>query len=534
MPLDRQNTSTVQRVYFVTTFALILLSGLFPLMYALGHQDPFLFVNAWDEETYLTLPAGFSLRQTYGYYNELLVLFFIEKLDISGSYLNLLSDLLLFPGTLALTALVLRCLLKIDLPLALFYTSVIFFAGLMVNYSNPIIFEALPERGYYPIAFGWERMPSLIRTPNPQWTYFIITLIIYLTTRFRSIIFGLTSITLISPVLYPFTAIAGLFLLCQYAGVSIARRLSMPSLGLANVSYLIFSSLAAWAGMGISFLLLKPFFEKTAGSNVFYVESHAPILSAHALLGIIIMIFFFSLSILKTEDLKRPLVSLWIAILLAMLALTNSQVFSGYHPAMKNLIDYGLYPIFGIFLVLSIEIVRHHSSLVFRIVTTVAPLALVTAALHADNFDFKNFTWRVHMVAQISPDDLERVRAAPCHAVVTDRNLAAKLSYGLPIRQHLPFAYQQQFSLPGGDSKFHSYVLSQLRTKVTDVQWQYLTTQNNFIQANARNRQNEVDRNALDQVRCTLSDLPDPAQLWVVPLTQKPGWAQAGITDLFR
>ena len=136
------------------------------------------FVNAWDEETYLSYQGALGARNTPGYYG-LYIVSFLHELGVSGSIQNLLFDSLLIPLTIFFTMSSLNYIIK-DKSLSFFYSIIILFSSVLFNYCNPLIQFLYGERHLSTIVSGWESYPSVIRTPNPLFSYFILSITIYI------------------------------------------------------------------------------------------------------------------------------------------------------------------------------------------------------------------------------------------------------------------------------------------------------------------------------------------------------------------
>ncbi len=146
------------------------------------------YSNAWDEANYLTHQMALTLRYSPSYWFGENIYLFLESFGMSGSWQNVLFDTLLTPTIVILTALILRKILNISMASAIIYALIIWFASMLLSYANPLIgnlfSHQFPDDKSFLVAAVYP-FPSILRTPNPQFSYFLIVVFIGLYIRFK-------------------------------------------------------------------------------------------------------------------------------------------------------------------------------------------------------------------------------------------------------------------------------------------------------------------------------------------------------------
>ena len=75
-----------------------------PWIIAIINSNHLMYVNAWDEETYLTYQAGWGLLTRAGYTVDGLIIILFQELGLSGAETNLFFDLIVTPVTIVVLA----------------------------------------------------------------------------------------------------------------------------------------------------------------------------------------------------------------------------------------------------------------------------------------------------------------------------------------------------------------------------------------------------------------------------------------------
>lgn len=188
MQLIRDNDQTSNYFILLGTFLslsillLVFLPEYSAFFNSLKAEHFFAYVNAWDEETYLSYQGALGVRHTPGYWGLYLVSW-LHELGLSGAIQNLLFDTLLLPGTLYFTTLSINTITN-NKKIAFLYATIALFSSILFNYANPLILNlyGLP-RHLTTIMVGYENYPSILRAPNPLFSYFFLSIIIYYTCK---------------------------------------------------------------------------------------------------------------------------------------------------------------------------------------------------------------------------------------------------------------------------------------------------------------------------------------------------------------
>ena len=93
---DKKSMVFIETIYIVLSVA-ILFTYIIPLIYTWLNMDFFTYVNAWDEETYLTYQGAIGSLKSPGYTLGAALTLLFQYLGLSGSVQNLLFDLILIP-----------------------------------------------------------------------------------------------------------------------------------------------------------------------------------------------------------------------------------------------------------------------------------------------------------------------------------------------------------------------------------------------------------------------------------------------------
>ena len=68
------------------------LSYAFPMIYAYFESVNFIYVNAWDEETYLSYQGALGALSVPGYWASGAIVYTLQHLGLSGGEVNILFD----------------------------------------------------------------------------------------------------------------------------------------------------------------------------------------------------------------------------------------------------------------------------------------------------------------------------------------------------------------------------------------------------------------------------------------------------------
>lgn len=419
----------------------IILSAILPGLYsyvtthATGHI--FTYVNGWDEETYLSYQGALGVKNLPGYYSLYLVVL-LHKMGISGAIQNMLFDLILIPVTIYFTARMINHFVN-NQRLSFLYSVIVLFSSVLFNYSNPLIDYFYGARHISPVISGWESYPSLLRSPNPLFSYFIIALTInvYWATKRSWVLIvplGLLYYFVFQPYLYCLS-VARLF-------VYFKNKKEIPYIILYNVlafiimgtfAYLAFNHLlSSHSQQGILNLNGTPHIQ--IERNLFF-----PLYTLFA--GILLGIAYL-LDILKNKEHQLVFISLT----LCTFFISNIQLITGVVIEIKNFQDYGNSILIGLILIVFLECLKTYSySLWPYRMALIITLSLISyCSLHI----LTSPRMQLNDSSQLdifTPDKLAVINKFPLESLVLDRNLAAKISYGHSQMPSLLTSYTMNF-----------------------------------------------------------------------------------------
>lgn len=411
----------------------VLLAYLIPEIMALVHSPVFVFVNGWDEETYLTWQGAIGSRNEVGY----LILWpysLMHGLGMSGAMQNFWSDMIL---PLASVGLVTSALYRFGMSPAKAYAFavLILFSSTLFNHANPVVSYLLGDLdGQALFMSGWELYPSILRTPNPQASYFLIALAVYSWARWRRDWILLLPL----PLLYYFVAVPYAAALALAAGWRIWTSRN-PEAGPAA---LLMGALLLWLLMGLTATLL--FWGVGYYAPDHWVHQDPWVYAATRQVQIPIVLLFFVLFYLGFRHLgwlqARRKTTMWlIALALIAMATVNLHIVTGFMLSQKNYYDYGLSVVFGLMTVTGIHILRDkvaNAVLAGVLVMVVVP----TLASHL------HFYGRAVSIAHRAAPYTKSVHDDPMHALILDREVSSRMAYAYAKLPAPPFSYQYYFS----------------------------------------------------------------------------------------
>jgi len=158
---------------------LTVLTYIIPLLYAYFSSDFLIYVNAWDEETYLTYQGAIGTLQTPGYFLFAYITLFFQKFGIAGSVENVIFDLFLIPFMIFLLYTIFVNYTDKRF-YAFLFAVIVLFSSVLFSYANPLLSSLYPIRDLRFFMFGHENYASILRTPNPQISYFLVIVTLYI------------------------------------------------------------------------------------------------------------------------------------------------------------------------------------------------------------------------------------------------------------------------------------------------------------------------------------------------------------------
>ncbi|QAY87758.1 hypothetical protein [Pseudomonas arsenicoxydans] len=429
--------SLALKIFFVV---LAYLSYSIPMIYAYFESVNFIYVNAWDEETYLSYQGALGSLAVPGYWASGAIVYTLQVVGLSGGEINIIFDCLLTPITFFLLVFILRGL-NVEYGRALIYATVILFSPILFNFGNPLVSHLARE--YKVLGYGWEYYQSVLRTPEPQLSYFFVVLAVagYLKTRKMLCLFVLL------PLLYFYVGISyAYFLVCVFILLSsrfFNKCLNFWRISIACiVSYLVIS----FGFMIFDFLFLSkdPFIAATPDA---YIKSHAPMLPVSGIVTFCLLLLQLALaSRYAIKDNKH--VHAQFFIVLSLFLICNIHVVSGVMLSYKNYIDYSSSLVAGVGIVVFLDFLRCHAIKGERFVFFVVVSLILYLTFKAYGFSFSKVEYKYFRGLQFnSVEEYKAVSNDPMSIVIQDSDLSAKLPYSVSKMAVPLFSYQYNFPL---------------------------------------------------------------------------------------
>lgn len=412
---------------------LVILLCLAPEWFAFLKSNVFVFVNGWDEESYLSWQGVLGAKDLPGYYVSYLNLV-LHNIGISGAIQNLIFDSLFFPITV--------CLIHASFKSVGFggdrkflYALILSLSSVLFNYANPVVpFVLGPYDGKAILMAGHEYYPTILRTPNPQISYFFVALATYLFLRFKR--FWILWVPL--PLLYYYVAVPYVFFIGMYFTwrfFSLKRQLS------SYQNYLI--SFLLWfvcVAVGLSILFYLSGLYKSDNyirqSEFVFFATRFP---QFPLFVLILGGVGYLMSKLGWMHTERHLITFLVWLGLAAFASVNIHLVSGFMLSQKNYYDYGLSVLLGLGLVVMIELLKNE-----RVKKTVLLTCLALTSYFALQSQISYARYAIYMSPKVAAV-LERSGQDSLHAVIPDLAVSSSVAYSMPKLLAPPFSYLYYF-----------------------------------------------------------------------------------------
>lgn len=416
----------------VTLAAGVLASYLAPQWMSFFNSDVFVFANGWDEPTYLSWQGVIGGRNELGLYS-LYLYGWLHEAGLSGAVQNLLSDTL-FPLLTVLLAAQSFRLLGIEIKRAFAYAVLVLFSSTLFNYANPLLYNL---QGHYDSAAllmtGWERYPSILRTPNPQFSYFLVALTVFCWLKWRK----LWILLLPLPVMYYYVAVPYVFLVGVGLALPFARRALS---GEGRARFAAAGCIYLTMGLGaVGMFKLAGYYDPAnyvTNNPWVYTRTHMLQLPLALLIMLAVAGVLWRRKLLSYDV---RLSGAMLALVLAALASANLHVITGFMLSQKNYYDYGLSILFGMMLVVMLEWLRHRHQADWALVTLLAITLVPTLASHV------HFYRQAAAISAKATPMIAEVRLNPLHAVIPDIELSSRMAYSTPMLLAPPYSYQYYF-----------------------------------------------------------------------------------------
>lgn len=425
----QKNKENILNSFIFCLMFLIIFSYLFPLWYSFFISEIFIFVNAWDEETYLTYQGAIGGLTSPGYQISSMLTLIFQELNISGSIQNLISDTIVVTLTLYFVykIFVIYKFTKID---SLAFSSLILFSSVLFNQANPII-QSMFLREINTFMVGYESYLSILRTPEPQLSYLFLSIFLFLFFKTKKKIF------LIIPlfITYFYVAIVYLYCLIIYFFIS---KLKL------NFKTILFANIFAYFLISIGLIIMDKFFlQRTEIINYSaYVSNHDIIFPIILFVNLLYSCFIYLIFYLKKDEIQKQLFLMSLLTLFIIFFVSNFQILTGYMLSYKNYFDYGLSIIIGISTIiffLSLYNIKGKIIFIFPLIS------ILYLSLKSNGFDFEKINYKIWTGYQISDNDKELILNKSESSIILELNLNSKISYSKAKSIAPLFSYQYTF-----------------------------------------------------------------------------------------
>lgn len=432
-------SKNIFQAMIIVLLILTVLSYIIPLLYAYFNSDFLLYVNAWDEETYLTYQGAIGTLKIPGYFLFAYITLFFQNIGISGSVENVIFDLFLIP-------LMIFMLYRIFVNYtdkqfyAFLFAVIVLFSSVLFNYANPLLSNLYPLRDLRFFMFGYENYASLLRTPNPQVSYFLLTVTLYFFQKTKKKIL----LFLPLPFIYFYVAVPYFYFLFIYVFITFFKKK-------ITIKNLVISSLIAYSIIALGLILMDKLFlenSEIAMNSFVYLKTRQfffPLNAVVTLVFLLVQYFFYRQQ--KNEYLLT-LVYLQVYLFISFVFMGNFQLISGYLLSYKNYYDYSFSIMIGLSISLFIYsfIQSNIGSKIVNGIIFIFTLAILYCNLTSQGFYFSTMQYKIFTGGSTSQEELQQILSNPTYAIVDDLDYRAKIPYGKAHTIAPPFAYQYIYS----------------------------------------------------------------------------------------
>ncbi len=429
----RKSKENILNIFIFLIIFLIIFSYLFPLWYSLFISDIFIFVNAWDEETYLTYQGALGSLSGPGYFMGAILTLLFQELNVSGAIQNLISDTIFPILTLYFIykIFIFYQVQKID---AFAFSSLILFSSVLFNHANPLI-SSIFLREINMFMAGFENYLSILRTPEPQLSYLILSIFVFLFIKTNKKIF------LIIPLFLTYFYVAIVYLYCLIILVFISKLKF-------NFKTILFSNIFAYSIISIGLIIMdKLFLQKSEiiTNSFVYILSNEVVFPIILFVNIFYSFFIYLIYFLKKNDIQRKLFLISLCTLFIIFFISNFQILTGYMMSYKNYFDYGLSIIIGI----STVIFLLSLSIFFRRIIFIILFSLISYLSFTNGigtgFDYEENYYKIWVGNKINDENKKMILNKPENSIILELDLNSKIAYSKAKTIIPMFSYQYTF-----------------------------------------------------------------------------------------
>jgi len=417
------------------------LSYVIPLVYSYFNSINFIYVNAWDEETYLSYQGALGAMKVPGHWFSSSLVYVLQNVGFSGANINLIFDCFFVPILFfGLVYTIGRC--DIDFYRALFFSVLIIFSPILFNFGNPLI-SAFFKREYGFFGFGFEPYQSILRTPEPQMSIVLVVLASAFYAKTKKI----SGLLVVLPFLYFYVAVV-------YAYALIAAYfIRLPGFykGGHKIARIVLACLISYFLISIGFSVFDyMFYSKNlfiVGSANLYIKTHIPVVPVAGVFCSLLLVVQLLLS-KRIPNIQSGVNELQLFLVLSIFFVSNIHVFSGVMLSYKNYMDYGVGFMGGVSLIVFLQFLLVNRVFVGVLVATLFGCMILCLTLGAYGFSFKEGEYHFFRGLQFkTAEEYRYVSQNPMSIIITDSDLSAKLPYSVAKAGVPLFSYQYNFPL---------------------------------------------------------------------------------------
>lgn len=391
-------SKSLARIVSIGLPILFFLSYLIP-EWATALTNPLNFYsNAWDESNYLTHQMAIYLRFTPSYWFGENIYLWLENLGLSGSWQNILFDTILPPAIVWTTAFSLKKIFPVSMTDALIYALLIWFSSVLFSFTNPLISHLFSHN--FPNEKSWivpavYSFPSILRTPNPQISYFLICISIGLYLNFKKWYFLLIPLPfLYFPVFlgYVYVLITGYFF-NHPATRNLSGRVLFANIG-SSLSVIFLMMLL----INLSSVKEMIVFSTLTNASAYLISQ-----SHQAQIPVIFLFFLIPTPFLihyRSKIDERLWFYYW-SLLIGLLVCSNTQIVTGILFAPKVFQSDSAVIAAGILLAILFYLLDTHLSR-YRYFKILCLLPILIAVLASQGFSFKHWSFIIKKYPELS------------------------------------------------------------------------------------------------------------------------------------
>ncbi|MCW8276798.1 hypothetical protein IMF27_14865 [Pseudomonas sp. PCH199] len=339
---------SIKGVLICAFVVLAYLSYSIPMVYSYFDSVNFIYVNAWDEETYLSYQGALAAMKVPGYWFSSVIVYVFHNAGFSGGDINLIFDCILTPVMFFALVLSFKCSgFKVDN--AVFFSVVLLFSPILFNFGNPLV-QSFFLREYGVFGFGFEPYQSILRTPEPQLSCLLISVAVAYYTKTKKLI----GLFVVLPFLYFYVAIVYVFFLIAvltFVRIGFFR-------GSTNALRVFFACFFSYFIVSIGFAALDAvFFSRDVfivASSSLYIKTHVPIIPVAGVFAFVLLAMQLILTRVM-EATHNNYNGFQLFLVCSIFLVSNIHVLSGVMLSYKNYMDYAVGFIGGASLIIFIQ-----------------------------------------------------------------------------------------------------------------------------------------------------------------------------------